>query len=392
VIRHARFLRLAVLLLSVAVSSPVLAATAGEPVELTVILPLTGAGAFIGQQESLALRAAERWANDTGGIGGRPVHFTVRNDETVPQQSVQMVSALLQTALILGPSSLATCNAVAPIVGTGPVTYCLSPGLIPKAGTHNFVSSVSVADLQTAALRYMHGRGWNRIAVLTSTDASGQDGERSVDEGVALPENRGMQVIDREHFAPTDISVTAQLTRIKESKPDVLIAWSIGTPFGTILRAVNEVGLNVPIYTGNGNMTLAQMKAYANILPAQLYFPSFPFAVEGLPLKGPLKAASDRYHDAFTKIGVQPDMGASFAWDPVMIAIDALRHVGPAATADQINDYIEHLHGFAGINGVYAFSAADHRGVDGSSVVIARWDATKGDWVAASSLAGKPLR
>src|ERR1700722_12720293 len=106
-IRHARFLRLAVLLLSVAVSSPVVAATAGDPVELSVILPLTGAGAFIGQQESLALRAAERWANDTGGIGGRPVHFTVRNDESVPQQSVQMVSAMLQTALILGPSSLA---------------------------------------------------------------------------------------------------------------------------------------------------------------------------------------------------------------------------------------------------------------------------------------------
>ena len=69
---------------------------------------------------------------------------------------------------MISAARIATCNAVAPMIGTGPVTYCFSPGLIPKAGTHNYVSSVSVADLQTAALRYMHSRGWNRVAVLTS--------------------------------------------------------------------------------------------------------------------------------------------------------------------------------------------------------------------------------
>jgi len=67
-----------------------------------------------------------------------------------------------------------------------------------------------------------------------------------------------------------------------------------------------------------------------------------------------------------------------------MLVVDALRHAGPNATADQVRDFILHAHGWVGINGVYDFASGDQHGIGENAVAIARWDAGKGTWVAAS--------
>lgn len=40
----------------------------------------------------------------------------------------------------------------------------------------------------------------------------------------ALPENHDLQLVATEHFNPTDLSVAAQFTRLKQSNPQVLLA------------------------------------------------------------------------------------------------------------------------------------------------------------------------
>lgn len=70
---------------------------------------------------------------------------------------------------------------------------------------------------------------------------------------------------------------------------------------------------------------------------------------------GPILEASKQFNAALKAQGVTPDNGYVFAWDPAMLLVDALRHVGTDASATQIRDYLEQLHGFVGINGVYDF-------------------------------------
>jgi ABC-type branched-subunit amino acid transport system substrate-binding protein len=96
---------------------------------------------------------------------------------------------------------------------------------------------------------YLRLRGLTRIALVTSTDTTGQEAERSVDEAIALPANTGVQIVDREHFNPTDLSADAQMTRVKAANAHVLIAWSTGSPAGTLLRAANDAGLALPVLT-----------------------------------------------------------------------------------------------------------------------------------------------
>jgi hypothetical protein len=68
--------------------------------------------------------------------------------------------------------------------------------------------------------------------------------------------------------------------------------------------------------------------------------------------------------------------------------IDAFRHVGVEATSAQIHDYIENLHGFAGINGMYDYRNGDQRGLEDASVKVFRWDAVTKSFVPVSQAGG----
>lgn len=383
--------RLAGALLSAAILLAPLGARAADPIEINVILPQTGSGSFIGKEEAGALGVIESLVNKSGGIKGRPIAFTIQDDATNPQTAVQLLNAVIgkHVPVVIGSALVAVCSAMMPLVKSGPFQYCLSPGVHPQPGSYTFSGSMSTTDLLAASARYFAGRGWRRIAMITSTDATGQDAERNIDASFTV--KAGFTIVAREYFAPTDVSVAAQMARIKASGAQALIAWSTGTPVATLFRGVADSGLDVPVLTTNGNATYAQMKAYAAFLPRQLYFPGPPvLAPESVP-PGRVRNAIAAYVAAFKAAGIAPDMGQTLAWDPALLIIEALKALGPDADATQIRDYLAALRSWDGVNGHYDFLANPQRGVGVDSVTIDRWDASKGTWVGMSKPGGTPL-
>jgi len=55
-----------------------------------------------------------------------------------------------------------------------------------------------------ALLNYFKWHNWKRIAIMSTTDASGQEGDTVMQQLLAMPEFRANQVTDWEHFAPAD--------------------------------------------------------------------------------------------------------------------------------------------------------------------------------------------
>lgn len=363
--------------------------------DITAILPLTGGASFLGKEEQKAMQLAEPMINKSGGVGGQDVHFKFFDDQSNPQTGVQLSNTAIaaKPAVVLGSSLVAVCNAMAPLMANGPVNYCFSPGVHPPAGSYVFTSSVSTLDLAEAMIRYFRLKGWTRIAFMTSADATGQDAEHGLDKVAALPENKGVTVVERAHFNITDVSVAAQIEHIKEANPQVLIAWSTGTPIATVFKGIVQAGLDIPIATTNGNMTYAQMTQYASFLPKQLYIAAPEWVQhEGiLKLDPAVEAAQKAYFDVFNAANIKPDIAASLAWDPVMITIDALRHVGANPTAQRVRDYIAKLKGFAGINGIYDFTKVPQRGLDVQNAIMTRWSPDKKTWEMVSKPTGIPL-
>lgn len=363
-----------------------------EPYEIDAIVSLTGQLAFAGQAQAQTLRVIEDRVNKAGGIRGRPLRIVVSDDESNPQLGVQLANAAIarKVSVIFGPSLTAVCSAVLPLMKDGPLDYCFTPGVHPTTG-YVFSAEVSTGDLVAAGIRYFRLRGWTRLAVIIATDASGQDVEHGIRTALALPENAPMKVVAFEHFNPTDLSVAAQMARIKAAQPQVLITWGTGTPEGTLLRGAADAALDVPIFTSAANLTYAQMKAYAGFLPKDLLFPGFPFFAPDQLARGPVKEQVAVFRNAFKALGVSPDNGQGLAWDPTMIVIDALKKLGLGATPEQLRDYVANLHGWPGIIGTYDFRAVPQRGVDINAVVIVRWDPAKGTWVGVSKPGGIPL-
>jgi branched-chain amino acid transport system substrate-binding protein len=373
------------------------AARAADNFEIEVVMPLTGGGSFLGQGEQQSLQLAEKVANAGGGIAGRPIHFVFHDDQSSPQVAVQLTNEIMakHPAVLLGSSIVAMCSAMGPLVqASGPVEYCLSPGIHPDKGSYVFTSSVSTLDLAAAAIRYFRMKGWTKVALMFSTDASGQDAERGIKSVLDQPENKGMSIVTTAHFNPQDVNVSAQIEQVKAANPQAFIAWSTGAPIATIFRAMLQAGLDVPTATTDGNMTRAQMKQYEAFLPKQLYFPAAEWVVANDP-KFPMEAAvADKqkaFYGAFKDAGVQPDIASELAWDPAIILIDALKKLGPDANAQKIRDYIAGLKTYAGVNGVYDFEKVPQRGLSVDNAVVTRWNTDTKNWQVVSKATGVPL-
>jgi branched-chain amino acid transport system substrate-binding protein len=384
--------------LPAAASLAVLVAAAAAPLRaqttalhIPVILSLTGTAAFIGKGEAQDLKLIEDLVNKRGGVNGRPIAFDVQDDGSNAQTALQLTNGVvaLKPPLFIGPTLTQDCNAVMPLVKDGgPVEWCLSPAIAPTPGGWVFSSSVGARDLVTAQMRFFRERGLKRLAILSSTDATGQSFDAMVAYARALPENKDVSIVAYEHFNLSDVTVAAQLARIKAQSPQAIMTFTVGPAFGTELRAISDSGVDVPVSASNGDMVPAQLDQYKAFLPKELYFAAV-LASGLIDLGNPqVRAAQADYFDAFKAAGVKPDFPNTLAWDPAMLMVDVYRKLGPAPSAAQVKAYIDGLHDWAGINGVYDFRNGDRRGLGEKQTIISRWDADKDDVDTASGLGG----
>jgi branched-chain amino acid transport system substrate-binding protein len=370
---------------------------AAEPFEINVIVSLTGPFAFIGSAEAKSVLALEKIVNASGGIKGQPIKMIIQDDQSNPATAVQLASGIIakKPNVLLGPTYLASCLAVAPLVtsNNGPVMYCFAPTLHPAAGSLLFSGGSSSNDQAKAQMTFLEAKGWKNAVLIASTDATGQDTEgRWVDE-YNSGKYPGLKLLTREHFAPSDTSVAAQVAKMKALNPDVIIDATVGTSTATVLRALKDAGLDdLPVMSSLGNVIHAQMDQYTTILPREIYFVAPGFISRDITPKGPVRDAQQLFYKAFNDQGLDPDVGNSQSWDPTLVIIDALRHVGTGASPKQVLDYIEGLKHFPGSDGYYDYSDGSQRGIGLDAIVVCRWDAAKKTWVASSEPGGKPLK
>ena len=388
-------------LAGIAVALAIVASAAPRPsaaadvFEINAILSITGPGSFLGKNEQLGLELIQDNVNKTGGIAGRPIKFVIADDQSTPQVALQLANGLIakKVSSIIGPSLVGGCNAIQAIVKTdGPLMYCLSAGFHPDKGTYGFTYGISTHDLIAVNVRYFRNRGLKKIALITSTDASGQDGEAGIDEALARPEFKDVQLVAREHYAVADQTVAAQMSRIKASGAQAVFAWGTGSPIGTVLHAYQDLGMTIPIGVSASNLIYTEMQQFASILPPGFVSAGLPCVAPSSIPPGALRNAVRQFVDALKAVNEHSDVAKAVSWDPGNILVGAYKKLGTGATPAQIRDYISGLHGFAGANGDYDFRDGSQRGLTEQNAIMVRWDAPQDTWVAISKFGGLPLK
>jgi branched-chain amino acid transport system substrate-binding protein len=374
---------------------PARPAVAADPYLIDVFAELTGSNAFVGGEEAKALGAIEAQVNAAGGIAGHPLHFVIADDQSNPQVAVQIMNDAIakHAAAVIGGGVVSTCSAAAGMIkADGPLLYCWSSGIHPPAGSFVYSSAFSSIDQLAAVVRFYREHGWSKLAVITSTDATGQDADRTIDGVLALPANAGETIVSRQHFNTTDISLAAQMAAIHNSGAQAVIAWTTGTPFGTVLHGMRDADLDLPLATSGGNLSYGQMEAYASVIPPQLYFAAIPcVAPEGVS-DPRVRASVEQFIAVMKADGIRPDIGYAASWDGAQLIVGALRKIGVGATAAQLRDAINAQRDYSGAFGRFDFAATPQRGIGIDGIIIGRWDPAKDRWIAASHAGGAPLK
>jgi branched-chain amino acid transport system substrate-binding protein len=340
------------------------------PYVVGVLTSQTGSASQLGVGEANSVKLLAQQINKQGGISGHQLKLIVADDQSKPDQAVQEARTLLQqkALAIIGPSIVADCNAVAPLVETGPVEYCLSPGITPKEGSYVWSSSAPTSLLAQRIAGFWKSQGITKIALITTTDGSGQDGARAVRS--AAQGLGGITITADVTFAPTAIEVTSQLEQIKSSNPQAIVVWSTGTPAGIALKGIQQLNLDLPVATTDGNLANAFVQRIADYTPKTFLIPATQdFWWDRLPAGSADQKLEKAYHDDYQKAyGEPPDFGPGVGYDAMLIVADALKHVG--GDSSKIKTYIESLRGFHGVGGTYNFSPSDHRGLGLDYVAI----------------------
>jgi len=362
---------------------------AADPYTIDVILPLTGPASFSGTAQQQTVQLFERFVNRTGGIHGRQVQFDVRDDQSNPIIAVQIVNELLpkKPTVIMGPSIAATCSAVSPLLApAGPVEYCFSPVADPPRGGYVFAISQSIQTITLNEIAHVRSFGFRRIAVLSANDASGQRDTVSFLAGMHQPENAALQIVEQDQFSPADLSVAAQVARIKATQPDIIVLYAIGPAFWMALRQLHDAGLDVPVLTNPASADETLLKQNRALLPKLLLITGLPYQANHLPPS--MRQASAEFLNAFRDAGLPlPSRSQADAWDPLRIVVAALRVLPADATPAQLHDYLENLHDFPGLFGIYDFRSHDQHGlalIPENEEPEVRWDVARDEWVAYS--------
>jgi branched-chain amino acid transport system substrate-binding protein len=363
---------------------------------IPVILSQTGAAAAPGSDQLAALQAYEKLVNRTGGIRGQQLHFQVYDDASSPQTAVQLTNTILaaKPAVVIGSTLAPATTAMMPFFKDGPVLYALTPLVFPEKGSWVFATLPLVSHVESVMFRYMRQRGWTKVALLRTNDASGQDNAKAIDAALAEPENKSIAITTTQLFNVQDINIAAQVSAIKFSGAQALFASATGAPFGTVMRSLADAGVDLPLFTGATNIAPAFIERFKQFVPKSglwIVFPSY--AKRDRPARDPLKATIDEFYATLEGAGLQPGAAHAFAWDEAKIVVAALRALGPNASAQAIHDWIEALHDFPGALGMYNFRLGDQHGLDDKSLYIVRYvpTAASGDTQVVSDAGGVPL-
>lgn len=365
-----------------------------EPYEVNVVLSMSGQGAFLGKEQAEALKVLEQYVNRTGGIQGHPLQFAVQDDQSTPAGAVQLTQGLIakKVPVILGPTLISTCNAMAALASAGPVIFCTSPAVLPVTDTYVFSSGASVKDLIDTSVRYMREHGLTRFALIATTDAGGEDAVKWFTNAANQPENKSVTLVDTERFNVTDLSVAAQVAHIRTANPQAIVLWTAGTPFGTFLRALKDSGLQLPVITAVSAASVAGMQQWASLLPSSLSLATVPALAANAVKDRATKRQVDGFLAEMRAAGVKVDYVSTTVWDPGLLIVDALRKLGINATSTQIRDQIANLKGWVGADGPYDFVKFPNRGLGAASLYVSQWDAAKEAWVGISGPGGAILR
>jgi branched-chain amino acid transport system substrate-binding protein len=372
-----RLSTVAALIAAFALTGSLAVSAAPDPVMVGVVISTSGPSAPLGVPQKNAFAIVERDVNAHGGIGGRPLHFEIVDDEAKPDVAAQLAQQLIgkgAVAIICGTRTATSAAATRVTVGANVVQLFLTPSTelwkTPKGVAKTLFQVASSSDDEAHAYvafakNKLHAK---TIAIIHDENQYGTVAGTAT-EGAA--KDNGLTVVASESYPGDATDFTPQLLRVKAAKPDaVMLLGATNTPALLTVQA-RTLGIKVPFLGSSAILSPAFLKVVG---PAedQLY------AVSNLDFTNPdavskiaIKEYVDAYHGPLVGFG-------GFAYDAGYLITKALNQAHGKYDGATLATALETMGPLHGTSGTFHYSATDHNGLSEKDVHMAV--ARKGVW------------
>ncbi len=351
-----------------------------EPIKIGAFFALSGPAAAIGTPTKLVAEMVVEKINKEGGINGRPLELVIGDTESDAAKAATIAKKFIHSdkvAAIIGPTRTDTGMAVKKIVEEAGMPTFMTVGGDPvimggeKFGSFNYVFK-SPQRSSTAVKRlymYLKDKKMTKVALLTATDGFGKDGARWLEK---LAPDYGLKIVASESFGPKDTDMTAQLTKIKNAKPQAIVCWTIGPAGAIVSKNKLQLGIKTPLFQCHGlpdpkYIELAGKAAEGDRMPSTKLM-----AVNELPDKDPQKPVIKEFIKLYQDKGYDKQFPinthSGYAWDAILIVANGMKKAG--TDPKKLKEAIEQTKGYVGVSGIYSLTPEDHNGLDVDSMVI----------------------
>jgi branched-chain amino acid transport system substrate-binding protein len=324
---------------------------------------LSGAAAQYGATQKNGASLAADEINSSNYIPGVKLNLLLEDDASDKAQGINVYQKFInqdKVAAIIGPTLSNTAVAADPVAQAAKVSVLAVSNTgtgITTIGDYIFRDSLAEADVvpQTvkAAINTLH---FSKAAVLyANDDAFSKDGYEAFKK--ALDDNK-IQIVDTETFATGDKDFSAQLTKARDAKPDVLVVEALLNPVVGLTVQARQLGITAPIVGGNGFNSPAFIQQAGR-------------ASEGVIVGAAWNSAqpnpkSQAFINAYkAKFNSDPDQFAAQAYAGVYIMAQAIKN-GNSIERPAIRDNLAKIQNFDTVLGSFSFTAgrdANHKAV-----------------------------
>ncbi|TLS36199.1 ABC transporter substrate-binding protein [Pseudalkalibacillus caeni] len=314
-----------------------------------VISWLTGAGAGYGEAITNGLKLANKEIKEQGKVD---IELITEDSAGKQEQALSSAQKLMNSenvSAIIGPTLSTEMKVVGPEADLNGVpimgTSTTAAG-IPQIGDYVFRDSIPEslaipASIEKAIEKY----DVKKVAILYGNDdvftKSGYDTMKKV------AEDKGLEILTTETFQKGQADYNAQLTKIKNTQPDLILCSALYNEGAVIMDQARKMGIDVPFVGGNGFNSPEVIKIAGD-------------AADGLIVATPWFAGKDdqKVQDFVAKYkeeyGKEPDQFAAQAYDGMYLLANAIEKAG-SDDRDAIRDALAETEGFEGILGEMSF-------------------------------------
>lgn len=310
------------------------AAPAKTALKIGHVAPLTGGIAHLGKDNENGAKLAAKEINDAGGLKVGDVTYEIvivgEDDKADPKEGTLAAQKIVDAGAVavVGHLNSGTSIPASKIYSDAGIVQISPSATNPKYTQQGFKTTFRVVanDNQQGAVLAAYAQDALKAKTIAIVDDRTAYGQGLADVVERVAKEKGIKVVAREFATDKTTDFNAILTKVRATKPDVIMYGGMDATAGPMAKQIKALGIKAPLLAGDGVCSPEFIKL-AGDAAGILHCSMAGEAVEKLAKGEEFKA---KYKAAF---GQDVQIYSPYSYDAVYIIADAIKRAGKADAA-----------------------------------------------------------